>query len=398
MEIKRAVLTVLAAGALIVAGGCKSSSTTTTTSSLNNEPALQSGETGQITTGTTTTTNSETTSYSTPVSTTVTTSNPAPAPVVTTDASGATTTILANGSTVTRSETTTVIYPDGTVKTLTPAEAASLTTTPGPNGTRLLQMPSGAAVVTKTVTTITSPPPQNTIVTTTVPVQQQPPMTSSTTTEIPYPVPVAYSTSGRRIPGLDFLAFANRASFSSSNSFPGTLNTGDIRTDIRNQTGYGLGLNAWFNRHFSAEITASRIHPQTSFIPSNGGVNPITGLRLRMTPITGTLQLHFNPYSTVDAYVGGGAAYVLFKADQNFNAGNSGITAINFRDEWGPLVNGGLGFNISRHFGINLDAKYMWVRARANTTFNTAVVGNVGNSERIGVNPFIISAGLRFGF
>ncbi|HJT18104.1 MAG TPA: OmpW family outer membrane protein [Thermoanaerobaculia bacterium] len=381
-----------------MAGGCKTTSTTTT-SSLNNQPALQSGETGTITTGvtptvTTNTTSYSTPSYSTPAATTLTTTTTTPS--TTTDANGTTTTTMANGSTVTRSETTTVVYPDGTVKTLTPNESAALGTTTAPNGTQLVNMPAGSAVVTKTVTTITTPPPQNTIVTTTVPVTQQPPMTSSTTS-IAYPYP-AYNTTGRRIPGLDFLVFANRASFSQTNSFPGTLNTGDIRTDIRNQTGYGIGINAWFNRHFSGEITASRIHPQTSFIPSDAGVNPITGLRVKMTPITGTLQLHFNPYSTVDAYLGGGAAYVLFKADQTFNPGTTGLTSINFRDEWGPLVNGGLGFNISRHFGINLDAKYMWIRARANTTFNNATIGNVGNNERWGLNPFVISAGLRFGF
>jgi outer membrane protein W len=397
MEIKRAVLTVLAAASLIVAGACKSSSTTTA-----NTMPLQSGETGEITTGSTVTTNTtsptvttNTTSYSAPASTTLTTTTTTPQ--TTTDANGTTTTTMSNGSTVTRSETTTVVYPDGTVKTLTPSESAALGTTTAPNGTQLVNMPAGSAVVTKTVTTITTPPPQNTIVTTTVPVNNQPPMTSSSTT-VAYPYP-SFSASGRRIPGLDFLVFANRASFSSSNSFPGTLNTGDIRTDIRNQTGYGVGINAWFNRHFSGEITASRIHPQTNFIPANAGVNPITGLRVKMTPITGTLQLHFNPYSTVDAYLGGGAAYVLFKADESsLNTGTSGLTGVNFRDEWGPLVNGGLGFNLSRHFGINLDAKYMWVRARANTTFNTATIGNVGNSERIGVNPFVISAGLRFGF
>lgn len=393
MEIKRAVLTVLAAGTLIVAGGC---------ASTNSGPrALPSGGTGDITTGSTATTSSSTvttntSSYSTPASTSLTTTTTTP--MVTTDNNGTTTTTTnPNGSTVTRSETTTVIYPDGTVKTLSPNETAALGTTTVANGQQLVNMPAGSAVVTKTVTTITTPPPQNTIVTTTVPVNQQP-MASSTSTTIPYPVTVGYSTGGRRIPGLDFLVFANRASFSQTNNFPGTLNTGDIRTDIRNQTGYGVGLNAWFNRHLSAEFTASRIHPQTTFIPANAGVNPITGLRVRMTPITGTLQLHFNPYSTVDAYLGGGAAYVLFKADQNFNPGTTGLTSINFRDEWGPLVNGGLGFNLSRHFGLNLDAKYMWVRAKANTTFNAATIGNIGNSERWGVNPFVISAGLRFGF
>lgn len=40
------------------------------------------------------------------------------------------------------------------------------------------------------------------------------------------------------------------------------------------------------------------------------------------------------------------------------------------------------------------------VAAHATTEFNdgVAVIGIVGNSEHFGLNPFVLSAGLRFGF
>jgi outer membrane protein W len=226
-----------------------------------------------------------------------------------------------------------------------------------------------------------------------------PPQTSSSTT-IYQPMPRPYYRA-RRYPGLDFLAFADRASFSTNNrSLNGTVNTGALGTDIRNENGWGLGFNKYFGRNWSTEFTASRIQPRATLTPANSAVNPITGLRLKMTPITGTLQLHFNPRSSVDLNIGGGAAYVMFKADNSFNPGTSGLTGVTFRDEFGPLVNAGLAFNMSRNFGLRFDAKYMWVRARATTTFNESVgvVGNVGNTEHVGLNPFVISAGLRFGF
>jgi outer membrane protein W len=234
--------------------------------------------------------------------------------------------------------------------------------------------------------------------TTYIPAQQQP-MTSSSSTIYQPSYPVFYR--GRRYPGLDFLAFATRASFSTNNrSLDGTVNTGALGTDIRNENGWGFGFNKYFDAHWSTEFTASRIQPRATLTPSNAAVNPITGRRVKMTPITGTLQLRFNPRSSVDMNIGGGAAYVMFKADNSFNPGASGLTAVNFKDEWGPLVNAGLAFNMSRNFGIRFDAKYMWVRARATTTFNNGVatIGNVGNSEHFGLNPFTLSAGLRFGF
>jgi outer membrane protein W len=230
-----------------------------------------------------------------------------------------------------------------------------------------------------------------------IPPQQ--PMTSSSST-IYQPMPRPYYRA-RRYPNLDFLAFADRASFSTNNrSLNGTVNTGSLGTDIRNENGYGLGLNWYWGSHFSTEFTASRIRPKATLTPENASVNPITGLRIKMTPYTGTLQAHFNPWSSVDLNIGGGAAYVTFKADNSFTPGTSGLTGVTFRDEWGPLVNAGLAFNMSRNFGLRFDAKYMWIRGRATTTFNdgVGVIGNVGNTEHLGLNPFVLSAGLRFGF
>ncbi|HSP32936.1 MAG TPA: OmpW family outer membrane protein, partial [Thermoanaerobaculia bacterium] len=204
----------------------------------------------------------------------------------------------------------------------------------------------------------------------------------------------------RRFPAVNFLVFADRASFSNTNSsLDGTVNTGQFGSDIRNETGWGAGVNFYLGRtNLSTEFTYSNIQPRATLTPTNTAFQPITDLRFKMQPITGTLQLHFNPRSSVDFYLGGGGAYVMFKPSSSFNPGNSGLTGLRFRDEWGPLVNAGLGFGFSPNFGINLDAKYMWVRANATPTFGNVTIGNVGNSSRIGVNPFVVSAGLRFGF
>jgi outer membrane protein W len=384
MKIQRVMLATVAAGVLVIAGGCRSARTSSTTETTSN--GMYSSTTSSTTsatvpdTGTTPTTTSNTVAVTPPVT----------------------------NSSTTRSSTTTITYPDGTVKTINgdnaDATAASTTASTTTTGTAVAGAPG--TVTTRTVTTITTKtttaPP--TTVVQTVPAPNTttyipPPQTSSSTTIYQPAYPVYYR--GRRYPGLDFLAFATRASFSQNNrSLDGTINTGALGTDIRNENGWGLGFNKYFGRNWSTEFTASRIQPRATLTPSNAAVNPITGLHIKMTPITGTLQLHWNARSSVDFNIGGGAAYVMFKADNSFNPGTSGLQSVNFRDEWGPLVNAGLAFNMSRNFGVRFDAKYMWVRARATTTFNNgvAVIGNVGNTEHFGLNPFVLSAGLRFGF
>ncbi len=402
----RFITTALAAGVLLLAAGCKSTTTTTTTT-----PATTVSTTDN---GTTTTT-----SYSTPASatsststttsttsladngTTTTVATPA-AETTVTNPDGSTTTTLANGNTITRAATTTVVYPNGTVQTL-PADGSTTVNTA--NGA-VPAVPPGAAIVTKTVTTITTKQgaqqiaqaaPQPIYITTTpanVYANNPPPMTSSTTIYQPYPYRTGH---GRRFPQFNLLAFADRASFSNSNrSLNGTVNSGQFSSDIRNENGWGGGINWYLGRtNLSTEFTYSSIQPRATFTPVNTTFQPITNFRFKMQPVTGTLQLHFNPRSSVDAYIGGGGAYVMFKpTSNNFPAG----TNVSLKNEWGPLVNAGIGFGFSPNFGINFDAKYMWVRANATPTFNSVAVGNVGNSERIGVNPFVVSAGLRFGF
>lgn len=397
MRPKRFLMTGLAAALLVLAAGCKTTQSTTTTTTP--EATTQASTTStSLDTGTGTMTSSTTTPATT------TTTNGTTTTVATTNADNTTTTTLPNGSTVTSSQTTTIVYPNGKVETLngspnssTMASSSGTDTTTTTSATTL---PPGA-VVTKTTTTIKTTSTPTAVATTaaqptTVYVNNPPPMTSSTTIYQPY-----RSGAARRWPNTNFLVFGERASFSNSNdALSGTLNSGNLRSDINNESGYGIGINQYLGRsNFSLEFTGSHISPRTTFTPSNTQFNPITGLRVRMTPITGALQLHMNPRSSVDFYVGGGATYVMFHPDNGFNAGNTGITSIKFKNEWGPMVNAGLGFMFSPHFGINFDAKYSWVRASTTTTFNNGtVVGNVGNSERFGLNPFLLSAGLRFGF
>jgi outer membrane protein W len=198
-----------------------------------------------------------------------------------------------------------------------------------------------------------------------------------------------YGSGGRYI---DFTVFANWANFQNGGNINGTTATGSLGTSFRNSNGYGIGVNAFMGRALSLDLSASRIEPSARFTPANGSA--FAPARVRMTPITAALAWHFFPNGSIDPYLGAGGAYVMFN-NSNFTTANNGITGIGFRDRSGAMAEGGVLFGLNRNFGVTVDAKYMWLRGSGNAQFAGGTTGGLSNFT---LNPFIVSAGLRFGF
>jgi outer membrane protein W len=198
-----------------------------------------------------------------------------------------------------------------------------------------------------------------------------------------------YGSGGRYI---DFTVFANWANFQNGGNINGTAATGSLGTNFRNSNGYGIGVNAFMGRALSLDLSASRIEPSARFTPANGSA--FAPARVRMTPLTAALAWHFFPNGSIDPYLGAGGAYVMFN-NSNFTTANNGITGIGFRDRSGAMAEGGVLFGLNRNFGVTVDAKYMWLRGSGNAQFAGGTTGGLSNFT---LNPFIVSAGLRFGF
>ena len=116
---------------------------------------------------------------------------------------------------------------------------------------------------------------------------------------------------------------------------------------------------------------------------------------LKMIPITGVLQWHPIGHAYIDPYVGAGVAYVIFQDINNVNDfGHVGVSQINFKNDAGFVVNGGIGLNFSPHVGLTGDVKYVPVSSSATAVF----VSGPNQSQKIKINPVIASVGLTFHF
>jgi len=192
-----------------------------------------------------------------------------------------------------------------------------------------------------------------------------------------------------------FTIFVEQARFrsNSSNPFGGSTATGPVESTFKNATGFGASFTGFMTSNAAFEFGASYIKPKVGYTTALG-TTPTNSGSVRLIPVTGTLQWHFIPAGGLDPYLGIGAAWVNMRSNTSFNTTN-GLTSVSYGSEWGPVAQGGvlIGF---RSFGINVDAKYIPLRARGTGTFATTTGPFTGTRGSMRINPLLISAGITF--
>lgn len=109
---------------------------------------------------------------------------------------------------------------------------------------------------------------------------------------------------------FELTGWASWVNTNSSTAFNSSAPNQPFGISIHNKVGDGAGANIFWLRNISTDFSVVEVRPSSRFVNTESGT--IAGPNLRMTPITGIVQLHFSPAGFVDPYVGAGAAYVLF--------------------------------------------------------------------------------------
>lgn len=191
---------------------------------------------------------------------------------------------------------------------------------------------------------------------------------------------------------FDLTGWATWVDPQSSDTFNSANPNRPFGISFNGKLGYGGGVDVFFGRSLSLAIDASVVSPQAQFGFPGQALN---SSNLRMIPITGILQWHLAPAAFIDPYLGAGAAYVLFDNVRDFrDVGNIGVNQINFKDDVGLALNGGIGINFSPRIGITGDVKYVPLKSSATAVFATGP----NQSQRIKINPVMGSIGLTLHF
>jgi outer membrane protein len=155
-----------------------------------------------------------------------------------------------------------------------------------------------------------------------------------------------------------------------------------------------LDITYYFTRNWAAELILG-VTPHK--ITGTGSLNSVDVGRAWLLPPTLTLQYHFTDFGAFQPYVGVGVNYTVF-FDQSAGNTPSGavpaITSLNVKDSFGAAAQIGFDYMIDRHWGINVDAKWLYLEP----SYSATAAGTIPISGTAHINPWLIGAGIAYKF
>jgi outer membrane protein len=153
-----------------------------------------------------------------------------------------------------------------------------------------------------------------------------------------------------------------------------------------------LDISYFLNPNWSVEVVLG-VTPHK--ITGTGTLANLDIGKTWLLPPTATLQYHFTNFGAFQPYVGAGVNYTVFF---NQSAGNTAlgalpaITGLSVHNAFGAAFQAGFDYMIDRHWGLNFDAKWLYLQPNFTAT-DTAGLPINGNAH---INPWLIGGGITY--
>ena len=153
-----------------------------------------------------------------------------------------------------------------------------------------------------------------------------------------------------------------------------------------------LDITYFFTRNLAAELVLGTT-PHT--ITGTGSINNLPVGKAWLLPPTLTFQYHFTNFGAFKPYVGAGVNYTIFYSQSAGNSTVGGLTVTNshLHNTFGGALQVGFDYMIDRHWGINVDVKYLYLRPDWDGTINGAAF-----TGKVNLDPILIGAGVVYKF
>jgi outer membrane protein len=181
--------------------------------------------------------------------------------------------------------------------------------------------------------------------------------------------------------------------------------------DVSNADTFGLTLQYFITDHISAEGVFGV--PPKFHLDGEGTLGALgeLGSAREWSPTLLFKYYFLSPQSKFRPYFGAGASYVWFsdvKLSSQMAQGAflyspqtggllTGPTTAHISSSFAPVVNAGMSYNFTKHWSASFSVSYMWLKARATLTTNSAV-GTVRSESKIKLDPIVtfLSVGYTF--
>jgi outer membrane protein len=145
-------------------------------------------------------------------------------------------------------------------------------------------------------------------------------------------------------------------------------------------------ISYFFNDNIAAELILG-----TTYAKVHGG-GSIAGLgeigKTWLLPPTLTLQYHFTDFGAFRPYVGAGVNYTLF-----YDQSGKSARSLDVKNTFGVALQAGFDYMLDEHWGLNVDAKKIFLRPDFD-----ANVGGANVSGKAKLDPWLIGAGVTYRF
>lgn len=159
-----------------------------------------------------------------------------------------------------------------------------------------------------------------------------------------------------------------------------------------------LDFTYFFTENFSLELvlgtskhTINTVGSDLTAVAGPANANVDLG-SVWLLPPTLTAQYHFN-YNEFRPYVGAGINYTLF---YNVDAGNS-LKDVSYDNAIGVAFQGGLDYDLSDTWFLNIDAKYMLLNTDVTVDASNLAAG-LSIPAKVEINPLLIGFGVGMRF
>jgi outer membrane protein len=152
-----------------------------------------------------------------------------------------------------------------------------------------------------------------------------------------------------------------------------------------------LDISYFFTKNISAELV---LGTTPHHVTGTGALSGLSVGKAWLLPPTITGQYHFTDFGPFQPYVGAGLNATLFYDQKAADAplGGLAVTSLHIRNAFSPALQFGFDYMLDAHWGLNVDAKYLFLEPHYTAVVNHAI----GISGTADVDPWLVGAGITY--